>query len=44
MCLLKRLIFDAFCLFAGAGGTGFTPHVIMVKAGEVWVLLLLLEA
>lgn len=25
-----------FVLFAGAGGVGFTPHVIMVKAGEVF--------
>lgn len=23
------------CVFAGVGGIGFTPHVIMVKAGEV---------
>ena len=32
-------VFYGFCVclfvFAGAGGIGFTPHVIMVKAGEV---------
>lgn len=24
-----------FLWFTGSGGVGFTPHVIMVKAGEV---------
>jgi hypothetical protein len=31
---------DFFVLFCeGAGGTGFTPHVIVVESGEVIIIL-----
>lgn len=38
---MLNLVLTQVC-FTGSAGAGFTPHVLFVKTGEVWLILILI--